>query len=282
MKKLLTLTVMCLVAIAAFALEKADIEVSYNYEYPNYRTAVRGSQNQYILLANGTNSKFFSPKTEYIDSLKSTAEGMAKLNEMTNNAMINGNYDDIPRADGAYYVIKSVSDNKLYNYETVGMDKLYSEEPIDVISWEICDSTKSILGYECVKAYSEFHGRKWNVWFAPEIPIQAGPWKLSGLPGLILDAESDDKMYLFVVTGIEQTAKQIGHIYLSDNYEKVSRKEMLKAKRAYFDNPLGNINSQLSGKDVTVSIQDEKGNSISGTQGLFATREEVDFIEIDY
>lgn len=279
MKKSIAIITLCVAAIAASAQKKADIEVSYRFEYPNYRTATKGPSNQYILLANAQESKFFSPKTEYLDSLKSTPEGEAKLNEMTRIAMGNGNYDDIPRADGVYYVVKSR--DSLRYYETVGMDKLFSEEPVSDMEWEIGDSTKMVLGYECVKATTDFHGRKWKAWFATEIPIQNGPWKFSGLPGLIMEAESDDGMYLFTATGIEQTSKPIGQVYLADSYEKVSRTDLLKAKRAFCDNPVGNISAQFGG-NVKVLQVDDDGNTVDNNERLFAPRDVIDFIETDY
>lgn len=282
MKKLIFLTSMCLVAIVAMAQEKADIIVSYSFEYPNFKTGDRDSKNDYVLLANSKASKFYSPKTEYVDSMQSSPGGMAKLNEIAKSAMTSGKIEDIPRPDGTFYVTKSTADRKLANYEIVGMDRLYSEDDIPQIDWEISDSTKNVLGYECNLATTELYGRKWNAWFASEIPVMDGPWKLSGLPGLILEAETADGLYYFVATGIQQTAQPIGPVYLADKYEKVSRKELLRSKRKFFDNPLGNINSQLSGKDAKFVIQDENGNPINGNQRLFAPREEVDFIETDY
>lgn len=282
MKTAITIIAMCMATASVVAQENAAIEVSYSFESPNFKTAKREIRHQYILRANSSRSKFFSPKTEYIDSLKSTPEGAAKLNEMSQNAMANGKYDDIPRPDGSFYIVKSSQDNKLRYYDTVCLNQLVSEEPIPEIAWEICDSANNVLGYDCEKATCTFHGRKWTAWFTPEIPIQNGPWKLSGLPGLILEAESADGMYLFTATGLEQTSNPIGSVYLADQYEKVDRTEMLKAKRAFFDNPLGQIHAQLEGPNKTVSTIDEHGNSISMNERLFAPREEVDFIETDY
>lgn len=68
---------MCLVAIAASAQPQADIEVSYTAHHPNLRNGKDDLTSQYILLANGDESKFFSPMTEYVDSLNSTPEGKA-------------------------------------------------------------------------------------------------------------------------------------------------------------------------------------------------------------
>ena len=60
------------------------------------------------------------------------------------------------------------------------------------MTWETGDSTKNILGYECIQAQTDYHGRHWTVWFTPEIPVHDGPWKFRGLPGLILEATTGD------------------------------------------------------------------------------------------
>lgn len=280
MKYNVAILALCLASTAAFSQEKAEIEVSYSFEYPNFKTTARESLNQFILLSNNTHSKFYSPKTEFVDSINSTPEGKAKLNEISQNAFLSNKMDKIPRADGSYYVVKSLSGNKLDYFEVVGMDRLRTEEEIPQIEWDIQDSTKNVLGYECTLATGDLYGRRWNVWFTPDIPIQNGPWKLSGLPGLILEAETTDGLYLFTATGLEQSSKTIGKIYLADEYEKVNRKDLLKAKRKFFDNPLGKINAQL-GIKVT-KVQDENGVSLKNNKKIFASREEVDFIETDY
>ena len=102
MKKILTLIIVCFVAIAAMAQNKADIEVSYTAISPNMRTGKIEVKNQYILLANASESKFYSPKTEYIDSLNSTPEGKAKYQEITRNAYLGGKMDQLPTT---YYTI---------------------------------------------------------------------------------------------------------------------------------------------------------------------------------
>ncbi|MGN0047979.1 MAG: GLPGLI family protein [Bacteroides sp.] len=56
-------------------------------------------------------------------------------------------------------------------------DMVYHEyrkyaEPIEERDWAILDdSTKTVLGYECLMATTEYHGRQWTAWFTPEVPM---------------------------------------------------------------------------------------------------------------
>ena len=282
MKRIITSIFVCCALGVASARNHAEIEVSYVAHTPSHRDGKTDLTNQYILLANSSESKFYSPMTEYIDSLNSTPEGKAKYQEMTRNAYLGGKLDKLPRKDGSCYVVKSFPENKFLCYDNAGLERYFYEEEPEEWHWTVSDATKEILGYECVEATADFHGRKWNVWFSPEIPVQNGPWKLDGLPGLILEAESEGGQYRFVATGLQQTDKLITPVYLTDEYEKTSRMDFLKAKRSFIDNPLGEINSRFGGDATTISTQDENGNAISSNERIYVTRELVDFIETDY
>lgn len=274
MNRILTTVAMCLVAIAGVAQEKADIEVSYTASRVNLRDGSNITPNQYILLANANESKFYSPITEYIDSLQSTPEGDAKYKEMTRGAYLSGKIDDIPRRDGSYYIFKSMTNGKMKYYDVNGVEKYWYEEAIPQIDWELTDSTKSILGYECQMATGNLHGRRWKVWFTTDLPVMNGPWKFSGLPGLILEATDNSGLYNFTATGIQQTSRPMEPIYSADNYEKISRIDFLKAKRQFTDNPMGTLNTQLSASGISIG---GAGNEIK-----FKSRDEIDFIETDY
>jgi GLPGLI family protein len=70
-----------------------------------------------------------------------------------------------------------------------GYYKIKEERPL---KWEILQEKSVYEGYNVQKASTVFAGRKWTAWFTNEIPISDGPYKFSGLPGLILKI-SDDK-----------------------------------------------------------------------------------------
>lgn len=78
----------------------------------------------------------------------------------------------------------------------------YADEA--AIQWELLDETAEIGGYLCNAAMAEFRGRAWKAWFTTEIAVPAGPWKLHGLPGLILKAEDSEGLFSFNCLSVSQ------------------------------------------------------------------------------
>lgn len=91
---------------------------------------------------------------------------------------------------------------ELYFREFIYRNVYISHEKIPVIPWQLKNEVKTIAGYVCKKAEATFRGRKYTAWYTPSIPVSTGPWKLQGLPGAILEAESEDREVKFVVESI--------------------------------------------------------------------------------
>ncbi|MEM9934360.1 MAG: GLPGLI family protein [Bacteroidota bacterium] len=68
---------------------------------------------------------------------------------------------------------------------------LVNGEP-ETFSWKVSPEQKQVLDYVCMKATFEDSSRKIVVWFTPQIPVSAGPGRLGGLPGMILEADYND------------------------------------------------------------------------------------------
>ncbi len=77
------------------------------------------------------------------------------------------------------------------------------KEPYPVWDWDFSDKTKQIGEMECVLAITEYKGRKYHAWFTFDIPVPYGPWKLGGLPGLIMEAYDSEKKFHFVCSSVE-------------------------------------------------------------------------------
>lgn len=101
-------------------------------------------------------------------------------------------------------IYKNYPEGKLTETDYFDTQNWQYEEDWEKPEWEITDETKDIIGYQCFKATTDYRGRRWTAWFTPEIPVQDGPWKLCGLPGLILEAGDNHNEYHFITNGLKQ------------------------------------------------------------------------------
>ena len=76
-------------------------------------------------------------------------------------------------------------------------DRFMYEDSTARMDWTLTEDTATVCGYACRKATARFRGRDWTAWYAEKLPEDAGPWKLHGLPGLILRAEADSGLLRF-------------------------------------------------------------------------------------
>jgi len=114
-------------------------------------------------------------------------------------------------------------------YETQEM-----HQPID---WKLTDDTITICGYLCKTAMCNIYGRKWMVCYTEEIPSTAGPWKLYGLPGMIVDAVSEGDTHRFSLIEARQIVSTI-YSERSAITTKITEKKLTKNKIKTFGNRL--------------------------------------------
>ncbi|MHA6696648.1 GLPGLI family protein [Chryseobacterium sp. A301] len=95
-----------------------------------------------------------------------------------------------------YVVKKNLKDQVTTYQERIGRDQ-YAYQEDRKMAWEIQDETTKVGDYSAQKATVDFGGRKWTAWFTTEIPFADGPYKFSGLPGLIVKVEDESGEYSF-------------------------------------------------------------------------------------
>lgn len=134
----------------------------------------------------------------------STIKSMSVNNGLitiTNNSGGILNFIGGPGLTNSYF--KDQEASKLDYIATAG-GKLFSvEEKIPAIEWNITQETKEIKGLPCQKAIGDFKGRSYEAWFCSQLPYNNGPWKLGGLPGLIIEANDMKKEVVFSFTSFE-------------------------------------------------------------------------------
>ena len=99
-----------------------------------------------------------------------------------------------------YVVTKFLASDSIYVRTQGGaLLKMNIEKKYDILN-----EYKTINGYKCQKAITKIYDREFEVWFTTEIPVNDGPWKLSGLPGLIIEAHSKNRFHNFYFTSIKK------------------------------------------------------------------------------
>ena len=111
----------------------------------------------------------------------------------------------------SYQIYKDRLNNHLKIIDRVSADgnDFLQEDEIGKLPWQIENETDTILGYVCQKAKVSFRGRDYTAWFAVDIPINDGPWKFMGLPGLILKVEDSMRLFSFRMIGLQQLTQPL-------------------------------------------------------------------------
>lgn len=131
-------------------------------------------------------------------------------------------------------------------------------EKSETPDWQLIpDSTTTIIGYHCQLAKTNFKGRTWYAWFAEDIPLPEGPWKLIGLPGLTLKAYDENKEYSFTAIGMSTLTAPTPITFPKAKREEISQKDLREFKEKFTP---GMVLETLNIKNI--KIQDEKGNPI--------------------
>ena len=107
-------------------------------------------------------------------------------------------------------------------------------EPTPEIAWTLTDDTLTIGGYLCQTATCKFRGVEWRVWYTEEIPSSAGPWRLRGLPGMIVQAENE--AHTFCLTELRQEATPITAPEKNPDVQRMAYAKLLKHRNDVYGN----------------------------------------------
>lgn len=107
-------------------------------------------------------------------------------------------------------------------------DNFVYEEKMPEFEWTLIDKDTTVLGYQAYMAKTTYRGRTWVVYYAPDIPVSDGPWKLSGLPGLILYAKDTKGDFLFEAIGISNSLQRSPLKLKAKSYKQCTPKELAK------------------------------------------------------
>lgn len=200
----------------------ADLRVLYDHKFVTDTVTGNAVTVEYLLLSGGAVSKYsVKGKEDYVASLK---EGRREGSKYLSEVYFAVSHD-------AWYV--DWGKGSLTFSGRLGAEDYMFTEPLSVPEWELADTTVSYGGYECRMARAEVGGEEWEVLYVPDIPSMAGPWRLYGLPGLVVHARDSRGNNEFTATFVGPVEEEITMPDYS--YIKVNRSRYYKMLREWHE-----------------------------------------------
>ena len=249
--------------------EPAILEVHYIKTWVADTLENRSYTDPMTLRIGKTSAMFYPTKMMWADSLLQTDYTLYEKLHREMNPLGQSEYKPLGGMEREY-LFRNINDGETMIYRVIAGEHYSYTEPTEMPIWQIQSETKELLGYSCQLASCDFRGRTWYAWFSTDIPINEGPWKLFGLPGLVLEAWDSKKHYAYKAVGLyTKNLQSVGiRLYISGKpYRLKSRQEFLK--KMYKEYILGDFAFKMSALH---------GN---GTQSV-PSKAQYDYQERDY
>lgn len=207
------------------------------------------SQDEFVLLVSGNCSAFYSRNARIYSEAKDSLEklGVSPMEML-------GTLQSMPKGKSIEIYKNQPETGKYICYDEVAQSFRF-EDNLPQIDWSIQNETKPLLGHTCQKAVGKLYNREWIVWFTMDIPVSEGPWLLSGLPGLILEAVDSDNIFHFTAIELgKENSLSIAPI--SKKCIKCSRNELMEYRRKFDEDPIGMLQAS-SGLKITKIVNAE-------------------------
>ncbi|MBQ8958236.1 MAG: GLPGLI family protein [Bacteroidales bacterium] len=215
-------------------LDDAKLKVIYRLTYIEDTNQIKHEDKEKMLLLIGNEVSWFQSYNHY------------RLNHLVRKHRQEGTLD-VWRKSGEgmryaskllYSVYKNYLAGKIMITDVLSMTNQWClyEEPILDFQWEIKEDTAEIMGFHVQKAVCDFGGRTWEAWFAEELPYNDGPYKFSGLPGLILSVADTKNHYRFELVSVEDPDPDTKIEFEEQEYMRTTKEAFMGALSNDIDN----------------------------------------------
>lgn len=190
----------------SFAISDKDVlKCAYRLNYRLDSTSTSTKTELLNLFIGKGISKFESRWVQQRDSLTAADAAVPDTQESTQDYV--NRVAALARTDFKYSLYKVPASGKMYYYDRVGSMLYRCEQPLNSCVWTITKETEKIAGFVCQRATTSLGGRSFEAWFTREVAISEGPYKFSGLPGLIVRVNDTRHYYTFELIKLTKLIK---------------------------------------------------------------------------
>jgi len=244
-------------------IDSTKYKIVYNLIYQQDSTDITSKREEKMVLFIGKKySLFQSENSRFNDSLKKSFYNSKNDIQIVVNSVLT-----LRRKSRFNFKILK-SPNTILVFDKIFSDKfIYKDE--EKLNWKILNETKQINNYLCQKATTHFAGRDYVAWFTNKIPINDGPYKFRGLPGLIIKIQDTKKQYNFELLSFKKYNSSFS--FDVKGIQMVTKKAYFKA----YNDFKSNFIEQLEQRGITF----DKSNASQVNQSIRKRRNNE--IEID-
>ncbi|RQO40860.1 GLPGLI family protein [Chryseobacterium sp. KBW03] len=262
MKKIIILLSLILAVIA----NAQNQRFIYEYKFIIDSTAKDKQETEIMLLDIAPKgSKFYSK--DYFES-DSIMRAMIDKQSQSGNFNLSG----FKFKGKMRYSIEKMYPEYSVNFFTTLASEEYLVQESRKQDWKILPEKEKIGEFNAQKAICDFAGRKWTAWFTTDLPIQDGPYKFHGLPGLIVKLEDHSRTHSFELKGAKKL--QAGYEWKStkdkERYNSIitlNEKKYKKAFKDYCNDPIKS-ERQMMAQGVIMEMIDESGKLMDPEKAL--------------
>lgn len=203
MKKYLFISLLLMVGLQVAVAQKPDTaQVLVHYKFSHVRDtnnrAHPYTENMVLFVG-----KAAASYKSYDRQLQNALFRRQMQEAITNSADGNIRLDrHITGSATEYY--QFINNGKLVCKEMTMMDSYIINDVLPVLNWHISGDKANFGELHCQRATCHFKGRDYTAWFCADLPVHVGPWKLNGLPGVIIEAYDAKKDIFFKFDRIEK------------------------------------------------------------------------------
>ena len=258
MKKLL-IYLFLIFGILTFAQNKRFI---YEYKFISDSTKIDDVKTEMMFLdTTKDGSKYYSYTVFNSDSLMKV--DLEKQLAATGSINVKS---DMQKGSVRYSVTKTYPDYKINLHRRLGMEA-YNISDDRKINWKISSEKEKIGEWNAQKAEADFAGRHWIAWFSTDIPIQDGPYKFRGLPGLIVKIEDKTGSHKMELKGIKNITGNVDINVFEVKEIAVNSKQFQKVIKEYENDPTKGIKQiQMGGTSIVLTGKDGTSTKIAKEQ----------------